>query len=66
MRNFLLFVSGHYASAQVALEKIKTAFQTERQNCLCITICKVFKNDLRPFVNNFVDKFPLPLLRPQV
>jgi hypothetical protein len=36
MRNFLLFVPGHYASAQVALEKIKTAFQSERQNCLLV------------------------------
>jgi len=31
MLNFLLFFPGHYASTQVALEKFKIAFQSERQ-----------------------------------
>jgi hypothetical protein len=35
MSKFSLFFSGH-----IALEKIKAAFQTERQNCLCMQFAR--------------------------
>jgi hypothetical protein len=45
--NFHGFFSGQYSSTQVALEKFKTAFQAERQNCLCLQNAR-FQNWLAP------------------